>query len=425
MAIEFFLLGALSAIRSQSTIELDDKTELSTYAGSNDPSDHATVAINSTGDIFVVWHTEASDGFFVEGMLLHRDSNGNDEWSMYNQNTDYHIKLGKQDVTGVYSGNSDCQKPDVVAVGDNFIATWTRYDAADELVGRLESAFIEVTDGVIEAINFVSPGTYHSSGIGDVVDSTVSPGLAGVMPDLVMLAGDVAGVVYAHQDYISTNGAYREYDIRFAELDYSSGNFNATSHFHVDDQPLDNYGVDYQTSNWGTPMNGGNVTPDICLDADGNLVFAFSSFRAEEHNPNDTDLGRIWLYRYEPSGSSWAYKDSNYFEHSVNSEYAVRRPNLAGSELDFDAGDNEILLCWVDTESTNPNSPYRVRGAMVDYPSSGNPSITALNGPVEDEAQCVPLNLKNGTSDYGEDAIYYDQVNGADRTIYKRILRTG
>lgn len=401
---------------AQVTLEYDDEIEIGTLADLDSISDHATVAINDSKDIYVVWHTEFDPGttnqFLVEGILIPYNSTTGD-WTISTEDADFHHILGDHQAN-VFSHGTDkesCKKPDVVAVGDNFIVVWSRHDLdANPSPSRLECAFIEVTGGVITAINGETTSEY--SGVGDLIDGNIEQGLAGIMPDLVALDVDIAGVVYAHET--DDNTTYRDYTIRFAAMDYGTGSLDIlTLQDLVEDVHLDNVG-----GSPGTPMVGGNITPDVVLNDDGDLIIAFSSYSGVARPGISTAAGHIWAYRFAfdaMSEPACEEIDHSSFNHSVSGA-AMRRPNLAVSQSDL----NKVTLTWIDTDSSNANDPYQIRVREADFSiSSTYYSTNDTHATDKPDGQPVPLNLENA------DAIVFDREypGGGGYTVGQREIR--
>lgn len=326
---------------------------------------------------------------------------------------DFHRVLGDPALNIHGTDDDSCQRSDVVAVGENFIVTWVRFDVGTASnYEHLESVLVEVDTGSTVKISAIV-GT--QAGEGKRVDEEVESGEVEVMPDLVALGTDLAGVIYVHEAGISgSSNQYRNHDIRFAELDFSGNSFHTEIQVLFEDQPLDHLS--------GGPMQGGNVSPDICTDAEGNVVFAFSTFNAYgHHSNNDPQDSKIRLYRFAPNANAtlwdWDQLDAQDFAHNgTSNEDPMRRPNLSGSELDFAATDNLLLLTWIDTKADG-QTPDMIRVVVIDYGTT-TPTYTEYNHPISDfDGHPVPLNLEDA---YFGNAIIYDREFSAARTIRAR-----
>ncbi len=422
MILALLSVGLTAGVFAQTTLGLNSPKELPSYlesipmgGGADFRADHATVAISDSDHIFVAWHSQIDDSpdrFQVEGMLIPKT--GTDQWTIPAlADTDFHRVLGDPALNIHSTDDDSCQRPDVVAVGENFIVTWVRFDVGTASnYEHLESVLVEVDTGSTVKISAIV-GT--QAGEGKRVDEEVESGEVEVMPDLVALGTDHAGVIYVHEAGISgSSNQYRNHDIRFAELDFSGNSFHTEIQMLFEDQPLDHLS--------GGPMQGGNVSPDICTDADGNLVFAFSTFiAAGHHSNNDPQDSRIRLFRFAPNANAtlwdWDQEDAHDFAHNgTSNEDPMRRPNLAGSELDFAATDNLLLLTWIDTEADGA-TPDMIRVVVIDYEPS-TPTTTAYDHPTSAyDGHPVPLNLEDS---YFGDAIIYDREFLTVRTIRAR-----
>lgn len=424
MSLGLLAFSLTAGLTAQTTLGLDSPEELPSYletipmgGGADFRADHATVAISQSDHVFVAWHSQIDDSpdrFQVEGMLIPKT--GTDQWTIPAlADTDFHRVLGDPALDVHGTGADSCKRPDVVAVGENFIVTWVRFDVLtssnDE---HLEAVLVEVDTGSPVKIAAVV-GT--QAGEGKRVDEEVEGGDAEVMPDLAALGADRAGVIYVHEAGVSGgSNQYRDHYLRFAELDFSGNAFHTEMQVLLEDQPLDRLS--------GGPMQGGNVSPDVCADAEGNVVFAFSTFNASGHHANnDPQDSRIRLFRFAPNANAtlwdWDQLDAHDFAHNgASNEDPMRHPNLAGSELDFAAGDNLLLLTWIDTEADG-DTPDMLRVVVADY-EPATPTYTAYDHPASNtDGHPVPLNLK--AADYG-DAIVYDKNGTPNRTIRLRAV---
>jgi hypothetical protein len=422
MTLALLSFGLTAGLFAQTTLGLNSPEELPSYlesipmgGGANFRADHATVAISDGDHIFVAWHSQIDDSpdrFQVEGMLIPKT--GSDQWTIPDlADTDFHRVLGDP-ALNIHGTDSDsCNRPDVVAVGENFIVTWVRIDVGnDSNDEHLEAVLIEVDIGSPVEIAMVV-GT--QAGEGKRVDEEVESGEVGVMPDLVALGTDRAGVIYVHEAGIGSSNQYRNHDIRFADLDCSGNSFHTEIQVLFEDQPLDHLS--------SGPMQGGNVSPDICADAEGNVVLAFLTFNAFGHNSNnDPQDSKIRLFRFSPNANAslwdWDQLDAQEFAHNgTSNEDPMRRPNLSGSELDFAATDNLLILTWTDTES-NGSTPDMIRVVVIDYEPT-TPTYTGYDHPTSDkDGHPIPLNLE-GTAN---DAVLYDQDDSGVRTIRTRTV---
>ncbi len=352
------LAGPLSA---QAVLHFGDVLELpSTTTGG---ADHATLAINNRGDVFLAWQATRPDlsGSFpirqVEGVYLERT--GKFTWRVPTLSDV--LVLGDPSL-GLLGSQETCRKPDVVAVGLDFVVVFPR-NIPDGAPGggtaQLEAVFVGRVPGSNPVLDV------PMAGAGWVVDPLLQSGDAGVMPDLARLstAADMAGVFYVHQDF--ANGTQREYDIRYARLDFTNSPpvigapTVAVANLPLDDGP-------------GGPPVGGLVLPDAQSDDFGNLVLGYSAYVEAGHQGAPKDKGTIQVRRFQETGGSlvpldsWEYVGPVRFNHQ-------RRPMLAASRKDKK---NTVSLAWMDVPPGS-NSLVEVKHWELLFPS-------AAAGPVSD-----------------------------------------
>ena len=333
---------------AQSTFRLGETVVLPALGAG--PADHATVAVSARGDLFVTWQSDATtpgpSTQQVEGMLLRYL--GGTSWEL--PGASEILLLGDPGLS-LIAATEECRKPDVVAVGENFLVSWPRHDP---LSG----------DAQLEAVRIVVPPSgppvveAPAAGQGFVVDPTVAAGDAGLMPDLARLARapQLAAVVYAAETL--AQGDWREYEIRYAELDFSG----ARPRFSVPQVIVPWLAVD--TTVFGP--GGGRVLPDAVEDDYGNLVVAYEQFLVANHLTNPTNEGHVFIRRYRNSAGVLLELDSQAFQGSALQD-RQRRPNVAASRLDQR---NAVSLAWTDT----PDGPGDIDTRYVEVNFTGGPS---------------------------------------------------
>lgn len=321
-AVVCAILALGASLPAQGTLQLGQTVELGSSAAGD--ADHATVAVNSSGDVFVAWSALRTDlnppTLQVEGAYLRYLGAGTWEIPQVGGSAGHWV-LGDP-MAGVYGAAPEpCRKPDVTAMGSDFAVTWPRSNAAGTQ-SRLEIVRIVVTGSGPPAVDGLAPG------VGHVVDPAVDAESAGVMPDLVTLAAGPAkaGVVYA--DAEAQSPPYREFDVRYARVD-----FGATPPVVegpmvlVDDLPCDDSRIS------GEPA-GGRVLPDVVSDDLGSLVLSYETYVRAGHQGAAQDEGRV-VASWFANGSSGtpSLLASRSFGGRQPSDL-VRRPNLAASRLD-------------------------------------------------------------------------------------------
>lgn len=327
-ALTLALLGLASSLQAQQSFVTGETVELPSMAVG--AADHATLATNSFGDVFIANHADAASGSkLVEGTAI--ASLGNHAYR-----TSPTLLLG--DPSLALLGADTCRKPDVEAMKDgSFVVVWPRNDRNHVAPSRLEAARIVLRDanGVLLAMPEVHTA---SPGRGYLLDSNITSGDAGIMPDLVWLGRQDAlgcAVVYAHELSTSQsfNKVFREYELRCVRINWAanphSSSFRDGPYVLASPIPWDNLLTD--------PFNGGLILPDVVLDDSSNLVVAFEESIVAPHlgyvGPNRS---RICILRFQAFGSSNPLQAIDAVNLSPPaSTHRTRRPNLSSSRADL------------------------------------------------------------------------------------------
>ena len=382
-------------------------------------ADHATLAVNQYGDVFVAWHgTSAVDSELkhVEGSLIARTQP--QEWQT-NKN-DFHFLLGDPSV-GVYtavdpSNRDTCNKPDVCALGDgSFVIVWPRHNrystAADS---RLEAARVVCRDSAgnlikntsgqfAPVLHTLNPGEGYPIGL-PIIDK----GEAGVMPDTVALAANPTACAVAYANHkrtvITGQETFQDYNIDIARINWSQTGAPSVQgpSTLVADIPWDLH----DTIN---PNMGGQILPDLVEDDENNLVLAYEEYRIDGHPDQITGFpvingisfnGIINVKRFTGFASSTPLSEMNHDSFkgvrrpSDGSSFPQRRPNLATSHSDRF---NTVSLAWVDQLNDQLMEPG-VGYWQIEYLQNGSSSLTDLNwanAPAREDAMPVPIHGSN------------------------------
>lgn len=296
-------------------------------------ADHAAVAINARGDIFVAWSSRRTDlssrATQVDGCLLTYLGSGT--WDMPTLGYNCWV-LGSAEASVFGSGYDSCRKPDVVAVGDDFVVTWPRSNGA-RAMSRLEMVRVRCSPGALPFIETAAPG------IGFLIDPLLESKDAGAMPDLVTLSvvPPVVGVVYVEDE--RRNPPYREFDLRFCRADFSvlppavDGPMVLVDDLPQDDPPIS-----------GEPA-GGKVLPELELDDQGNLVLAYESYVRYAHFGWPWDEGRVHVEWFCNGASGLPSLLQGIHFNGRTRSSRVRRPSLSASRLDRA---NTVSLSFMD-----------------------------------------------------------------------------
>ncbi len=314
-------------------------------------ADHATVAINSVGDIAVAYHTTRDDLGLpplkqVEVALFQYNVlNGN--WTLVQREL-----LGSVIYNPLFSPTQQmvkCERPDVIAVGDRFFVVWTRrYDrsfpnqAMEPAV--LECAWIRWNGSSFQVFNDASTVTYPD-GLGLELDRNYHVRECAGVPDAVLLdAGDAThlptvGVVYPHQtdfgddpNSLPPNDGTRLSDLRLVTSTIDSAGVIAKQNLAA---PLIPGTVFDGPSNTGGDASAGLVLPDCAPATIPDLsanprIYRFWLTYEEQFFPGATvPDGRIRLKFMEgPLAGPWTALATQTFGVMTN-PFVRRRPNVS------------------------------------------------------------------------------------------------
>ncbi|RMH05464.1 MAG: hypothetical protein D6702_00265 [Planctomycetota bacterium] len=350
LALPLALTGSLPG---QGTINLQDVLELPSLATGD--LDHALVVLNDNGDAFAAWQGEdaATGRHQVEGVLIRRASGLT--WTVP-QPADV-LLLGDPS-HAVFSSGEECNKPDVVSLGQDFAVVWARNEPNTGW-SQLEVARILVPPAGPPVVDSAAPG------LGWTVDPLVVGGDAGLMPDLAARAaapGEVA-VAYAHETY--SQAAIREYDLRATTIDLNASPPQIG--------PIVTLAGPIPVDNTAYGPVGGRVLPDMVEDDFGHLVIAYESFELAVHNGLAGDEGHVHVHRFAESGGIWTE-----LEHVVldgqNLGFRQRRPNLATSHTDLG---NTVSLAWIE-QGLRLFADLDVRYGELEFLGGAGPGTVAV-----------------------------------------------
>ncbi|MCH2112567.1 MAG: hypothetical protein MK213_06880 [Planctomycetes bacterium] len=334
----FVLLAA--PLTAQQTISFGDVSALPMLGST---SDHASVAINDRGDIFVAWSSatilQGTPTKQVEGYFIPRTSPTTWESPDPGSFGLHHFLLGEAGISP--SGEIErCHKPDVVSVGDDFVVFFPRINRGSQ------SAVLEAVRIVIDPSLGTATLDSPAPGEGYLVDGPFHAGEGGVMPDGVRLRYQKqapnksrkgrAGVAYAEM----TSGipSARNFSLRIAAIDFSvSPPWVIGAGSAVKDIP-----VDFT----GTYPGGGMLLPDIVEDDFGNLLVGWEEFESTARGV-PMDDGRLMVAAFQFKEGAFNLVDSIKLQ-GVETEDRQRRPNLSSSIFDKK---NTIGVAWQECEA--------------------------------------------------------------------------
>ncbi len=351
-------------------------------------TDHATVAMNRRGDVLVAFNTATMVAGVptkqVEAVFVPRTGAG--RWRIPAASQ---VRLLGDPALDLLGTTDRCDKPDVVAVGEDFLVVWPRTQVNHpELPARLELAVVRVGAGGVITVDAPQPGE------GWLADPSFLAGEAGAMPDLAWTAVDpaqpgvarpgAAVVVYARREY--KNGNVENFDLVATAIDAAGSppTFNSPALLaqHI---PVD-------TTNGYPGIGGGRVLPDVVQDDAGGLVVAYESF-ALAMRGTATDEGRIHVRRFEalPGGG---FTETGALELQAGAaDQRHRRPNLMSSWFD---GSDTVGIAW--PQMAPDGSSSRAHHGVIELLPGGGMQFTdsqVPDHPSFEEGRPVPLHGAN------------------------------
>jgi hypothetical protein len=387
-------LAMVAPAMSQTPVTNNTVVEIPSFAPVGGKADHNTTAINDNGDVFVVWsasvypltHPEATKRR-VEGAFIRRLSAF--QWEIYPT-----VILGETDPaalpggTSIFLGGDNCRKPDVVAVGNDFVVAWQRLEEGDTPNGHLECAFVEVPTSGDAVISLADP-----AGIGHILDSSFDPRTAGGMVDLAHQRGSGTPTVVA--SYVSRTGvvpigtgtAY-DFDVLGVVFDFAAVGLPPTVN------PIQTMASAIAFDDFNaTDPTGGRGLPDIVYDEFGNVVVVFEEFRRGERISVGTpDDSMVHVRRYSVGAGGVLTQINAQSAVGSNVIYPQRRPMLIRTGTHSD-----ISLVW--GERLLPGIESDVFHHQISYPDAISDAVITDYAPVMtlgvEEELPVPVQYKN------------------------------
>jgi hypothetical protein len=359
------LLAGPAPVAAQQDLLPGSPMELPTLGSG--AADHATVAANHEGDWLIANHADHPSGGKLVEVTVATSRNSGGRFRVTAP-----ILIGDPSLDLL--GDDSCRKPDVVALHDgSFAVVFPRTVQQDPQSGRLEIVRILTRDAQGDALStpiVESPG----SGRGYVIDASVVPGEAGVMPDLALLGpthASACAVVYAHEaEVVETEDlVFREYDLRIARIDFSqpqqSTDFIRGPWLLETGIPMDNE-VD-------SPFAGGIILPDMVLDDADNLVVAWEQYLFAPHQglPQGAQ-GRVVMTRYKSLDGAQPLERLDRLELAGQANLRQqRRPALDSNREDQVNG---IAITWTDREPLGLLN--RVQYQLLEFPNGSMPGVS-------------------------------------------------
>ena len=365
-------------------------------------ADHATVAMNSSRDVIVAFHSNRGENpedlddpsLIWSGSMKQVEISyfeytgvgGVDSWAHYETRI-----IGSVDhdpVLNMVQNTVKCERPDVVAVEDKFFVVWTRrYDQSfagqENQPAVLECAWVELVDLPTKELKVHGDPT-GIKGLGFVLDKHVAGSkpfevreCAGVV-DAVMLTEDEddileVAVVYPHVvDPGTSINDDRTFELRVAKCEFDKTSNTITK---TEGYPLIASTVPFngQPTPTGVPSPG-LVLPDLAPSGEDRafwLVYERQKVKPVLNFPDTVD-GRIKLeyYKLDPTlggaPGTWEQKASKTFKGSTSNWSWRRRPMISSHPTGSGAQLVSIAFSYANSmpnaNDASPNVLYEFWG---------------------------------------------------------------
>ncbi|MBC8405542.1 MAG: hypothetical protein H8E15_09970 [Planctomycetes bacterium] len=355
LAYSLAVMALTDPALSQVSASANEVVELATVAPIDGQADHATIAVNDAGDVMIVWSSSVyprghalSKKRRVEAAFFRRTSLTT--WDLYPTHT-----LGEAETSlmpggvPIYPTGDRCRKPDVVAIGTDFVASWQRFEESFTANGRIEGVYLEIPI----AGGDMMPHLADPAGIGHVLDPNVDCRTAGAMVDLGHNPGAGPTVIAT---YCSRTAAYPlgmsnafDFDLRAVMFEFASAAAAPTVH------PVQTVRADVHFDDFSdtSTFDGGRVLPDVVFDQFGNVVIAHEDFtRGDRVGTGTPDEGLIYVQRLSVDSAGVMTPLNSQTIFGTSTEHGQRRPNLfraaANSDICMAFGERNIAT-WEST----------------------------------------------------------------------------
>ena len=429
---------------AQGTIQRGAEFQINLIGGPANPwgakardADHATVAMNDSGDVVIAYHTTRDDFSpslkqvevayfgFTAGATPAQDT-----WTLIDQ-----VLLGSvghSPLSGQYLQlNVKCERPDVVAVGDKFFVVWTRrYDRAYNPTSQalppqwqepavLEGAWLERSG---TSVNVYGP---LSSGLGFRLDQNYFIRECAGVPDAVVLkqpagGNPTVGIVYPRQvDFSHDPGPpVSEDDTRIFELALVTCSIDGSNQVTSQPPMVLPAQVPYDGDSGGA---AGLVLPDLAPSSEENAFWV--TFEGQQVVGTDV-LGAIRLEYWVLNGSTVPEFSKSFKTTTAVGSAFRRRPMI--SSLPGDTPSEMVSIAFLKV-APSPASDKDVVYEQWQYENGSFfrapiPLGHAFQNSSSDEGKAVPLH--GPTPSYlrrcyfnRSGILYYDMNSNQETTV--------
>ncbi len=432
---------------AQGTVQRGSEFQINLIGGPTNPwgekardADHATVAMNDSGDVVVAYHTSRDDFApklkqveiayfeFTAGATPAQDT-----WTLIDQ-----VLLGSvghSPLSGQYLQlDVKCERPDVVAVGDKFFVVWTRRYDRDFNPGIqspppqwkepavLEGAWLERSGSTVSVFG-------ASAGLGYPLDAQYFIRECAGVPDAVALkqpsgGNPTVGIVYPRQvDFSHDPGPpVSEDDTRIFEMAIVTCSINGSNQVTSQAPMVLPAQVPYDGDSGGA---AGLVLPDLAPSSEENAFWV--AFEGQQVVGSDV-LGAIRLEYWILNGSMVPEFSKSFKTTTAVGSAFRRRPMI--SSLPGDTP-NEIVSIAFLKVAPSPASDKDVVYEQWQYENGSFfrapiPLGHAFQNSSSDEGKAVPLH--GPTASYlrrcyfsRSGILYYDMNSNLETTVSSSI----
>ena len=408
-------------------------------------ADHATVAMNDSGDIAVAYQTTRTDfspDLKQVEVAYFQYSSTLDTWTLVEQ-----LLLGSVDhsplVATYPQPDVKCERPDIVAVGDKFFVVWTRrYDRDYNPTGQtlkpqwkepavLECAWLEFNGTSVDDFGPSSPG------LGFKLDQNYFIRECAGVPDAVVLkqpagGNPTVGIVYPRQvDFSHNPVTLGEDETRIFELTLATCSIDSSNQVTSQAPTALHAQVPYDGDSGGA---AGLVLPDLAPSSEDNAFWV--TFEGQQVVGADL-LGAVRLEYWMINGSTVPEISKSF--KTVDSTFSGsayrRRPMI--SSLPGDTSNEVVSIAFLKV-APSPASDKDIVYEQWQYDSGSSGSFFkapipfghAFQNTSFDEGKAVPLHgptssylrrcyfNRSGTS--ASDGIIYYDLNSNQEVMVKQ-----
>lgn len=346
-------------------------------------NDHGPVAINqNTGMMVAAWHygttnrTVACRVFQMSGSGIEATSG---------------ILTVGVPGTSIFGGGEDCMKPWVCELADgSFVVIFVRRNLGGT-DARIEATRVVRTNGVWGVQN-------ASTGIGQLIDGSVTYGAGDVMPRTCWVTGNKFYLAYVHET--ANSAGTRAYTCRsalFSWTDFGSPPVSLATRNYTSIPINDGGGF--------TIASGGYVVPTCCVNRRGEIILAYEERSGV--SPNFTSSIRVKRLTGAAHPNPLTEAEAVVEQVGPNNTQALRRPMLSCPHPEYvhsvgpytNSTNGQVYLAYGQEESVTASSVSRLRELRFD--AGAATSFNAVTWPANTGANATADGVTKPTVVYG------------------------